>query len=275
VVNRNGAPTDPSCGIDERRAWARRALQTIRSCLESPCELPRVDLGVPRLDLLAAVEMDGRRAFLAAMSALDDLIDIQRDVMVLRFLGITNERIGRRLGVSLSDVKYHLNEAVRKLGAESRHQLNVLAYFIAGREIHRKDPGSPLNGPVTDPDTHRERAMAAVRRMDSNLSGGKKLDGAGVPVPRLDRLAAVDDECGTVYLVVMDSIEDLSARQRDILILRFRGVLYKQIPASLETTEPNVEYHLSASTRKLRAKRRCHLDAIGYFLAGWNAWNSA
>ncbi|WP_333767422.1 response regulator transcription factor [Streptomyces sp. IBSBF 2435] len=64
----------------------------------------------------------------AAMSALDQLTDREREVMALAGIGLSNDEIARRLVVSPLTAKTHVSRAMIKLGARDRAQLVVLAY---------------------------------------------------------------------------------------------------------------------------------------------------
>ncbi|WP_329181255.1 response regulator transcription factor [Streptomyces sp. NBC_01477] len=64
----------------------------------------------------------------AAMSALDQLTDREREVMALAGIGLSNDEIARRLVVSPLTAKTHVSRAMTKLGARDRAQLVVLAY---------------------------------------------------------------------------------------------------------------------------------------------------
>nr|WSX73174.1 response regulator transcription factor [Streptomyces sp. NBC_00899]WSX80760.1 response regulator transcription factor [Streptomyces sp. NBC_00899] len=64
----------------------------------------------------------------AAVGALDQLTDREREVMALVGIGLSNEEIARRLVVSPLTAKTHVSRAMVKLGARDRAQLVVLAY---------------------------------------------------------------------------------------------------------------------------------------------------
>lgn len=64
----------------------------------------------------------------AAVSALDQLTEREREVMALVGIGLSNEEIARRLVVSPLTAKTHVSRAMVKLGARDRAQLVVLAY---------------------------------------------------------------------------------------------------------------------------------------------------
>ncbi|WUH95037.1 response regulator transcription factor [Streptomyces sp. NBC_00433] len=64
----------------------------------------------------------------AAVTALDQLTDREREVMALVGIGLSNEEIARRLVVSPLTAKTHVSRAMVKLGARDRAQLVVMAY---------------------------------------------------------------------------------------------------------------------------------------------------
>jgi len=67
---------------------------------------------------------------------LDRLTEREREVLVLVAEGLTNDEIGRRLFMSPSTAKTHVNRAMTKLHARDRAQLVVIAYEtgLAGRQ---------------------------------------------------------------------------------------------------------------------------------------------
>ncbi|MBW5253009.1 response regulator transcription factor [Streptomyces poriferorum] len=64
----------------------------------------------------------------AAVTALNELTDREREVMALVGIGLTNDEIARRLVVSPLTAKTHVSRTMVKLGARDRAQLVVLAY---------------------------------------------------------------------------------------------------------------------------------------------------
>ncbi|MFJ3583381.1 response regulator [Streptomyces sp. NPDC090127] len=64
----------------------------------------------------------------AAVTALDELTEREREVMALVGIGLSNEEIARRLVVSPLTAKTHVSRTMVKLGARDRAQLVVLAY---------------------------------------------------------------------------------------------------------------------------------------------------
>ncbi|MEU9952538.1 response regulator transcription factor [Streptomyces sp. NPDC047939] len=64
----------------------------------------------------------------AAVTALNELTDREREVMALVGIGLTNDEIARRLVVSPLTAKTHVSRTMVKLGARDRSQLVVLAY---------------------------------------------------------------------------------------------------------------------------------------------------
>ncbi|MFE1950444.1 response regulator [Streptomyces sp. NPDC059524] len=64
----------------------------------------------------------------AAVGALAELTEREREVMALVGIGLSNEEIARRLVVSPLTAKTHVSRTMVKLGARDRAQLVVLAY---------------------------------------------------------------------------------------------------------------------------------------------------
>nr|WSW70770.1 response regulator transcription factor [Streptomyces sp. NBC_00995] len=64
----------------------------------------------------------------AAVDALNELTDREREVMALVGIGLSNDEIARRLVVSPLTAKTHVSRTMVKLGARDRAQLVVLAY---------------------------------------------------------------------------------------------------------------------------------------------------
>lgn len=61
-------------------------------------------------------------------AGMDQLTDREREVLVLVATGLSNEEIGRKLFISTSTAKTHVNRTMAKLWAHDRAQLVVLAY---------------------------------------------------------------------------------------------------------------------------------------------------
>ena len=55
-----------------------------------------------------------------ASDRLDDLTPREREVFDLLRLGLTNEEIAERLGISLDGAKYHVSQILSKLGVSTR-----------------------------------------------------------------------------------------------------------------------------------------------------------
>ncbi|WUI04242.1 response regulator transcription factor [Spirillospora sp. NBC_00431] len=63
-----------------------------------------------------------------AHSRLAGLTDREREIMILVAGGLGNQEIGRRLGISSSTAKTHVNRTMTKLGVRDRAQLVMIAY---------------------------------------------------------------------------------------------------------------------------------------------------
>jgi len=57
----------------------------------------------------------------------DTLTDREREVLGLVRLGLTNEEIAQRLGITLDGAKYHVSQILSKLGVDSREEAAVVA----------------------------------------------------------------------------------------------------------------------------------------------------
>ncbi|MFD4635312.1 response regulator [Streptomyces sp. NPDC058284] len=64
----------------------------------------------------------------AAVGALGELTEREREVMALVGIGLSNEEIARRLVVSPLTAKTHVSRAMTKLGVRDRAQMVVIAY---------------------------------------------------------------------------------------------------------------------------------------------------
>lgn len=61
------------------------------------------------------------------------LTDRELEVLKLVRVGLTNEEIAERLGISANGVKYHVSEAISKLGVSSRDEAAAVALADGGR----------------------------------------------------------------------------------------------------------------------------------------------
>jgi DNA-binding NarL/FixJ family response regulator len=91
---------------------------------------------MPAEEILAAIRSvsQGRKHFplrvsekLAGRLAMQDLSEREFEVLRLMAVGLSNKEIGQSLSISLSAVKYHVNNILGKLGAEDRTQAVVAA----------------------------------------------------------------------------------------------------------------------------------------------------
>ncbi len=76
----------------------------------------------------------------------DDLTSREREVLDLVRLGLTNEEIAERLGVSVAGAKYHVSQILGKLGVGSRHE--AAAVVLAERRRWRTFALAPLAWPL-------------------------------------------------------------------------------------------------------------------------------
>jgi NarL family two-component system response regulator LiaR len=65
----------------------------------------------------------------------------EREVFELLRLGLTNEEIAERLGISLDGAKYHVSQILSKLGVSSREEA---ATFVVPPVRDRSWQASPL-----------------------------------------------------------------------------------------------------------------------------------
>src|SRR5947209_11300366 len=61
----------------------------------------------------------------------NSLTDRERQVLGLLRLGLTNEEIAQRLGITLDGAKYHVSQILSKLGVSSRDE--AAAVVLAGQ----------------------------------------------------------------------------------------------------------------------------------------------
>jgi DNA-binding CsgD family transcriptional regulator len=63
----------------------------------------------------------------------DELTPRQRQVLALLRRGLTNEEIGRELGISTDGAKFHVSEILSKLQLSSRHEAASLPAEVGAR----------------------------------------------------------------------------------------------------------------------------------------------
>jgi DNA-binding NarL/FixJ family response regulator len=81
---------------------------------------------------------------------LEELTDREREVVALVGMGLSNDEIGARLGISPATAKTHVSRAMVKLQARDRAQLVVIAYearLVLARPHAARD-GDPSNASV-------------------------------------------------------------------------------------------------------------------------------
>lgn len=221
----------------DERAW-QHALNSVRAVLDEPQMRDAWQAGITRSVVAAsqfALEQLGERdASVVAPSEADwhlvsRLTPREREVFTLVAQGLTNQEIGEELFLSTGTVKRHISNALAKLGMSSR---SAVAHAVLG-----------------------EDRFASAWRLGASMS---MLAACQIALTQVGDHAATTDVHGGP--LVLES--DLTARERDVLLLMTQGLSNRQIADELVLSPGTVKRHVSNILSKLRVPSRSATIAL-------------
>ncbi len=157
--------------------------------------------------------------------------------------GMSNRRIARRMGVSLDAVKYHVANALQKLGLTRRADLVSWDGVRADSALHRKPPA--MNKPLA------LGAIGQIARGVTDIEAARRWYGETLGLPHLysfGNLAFFD--CGGVRLFLSEGdggpsasilyfqVDDIRAAHAD---LSGRGIAFEGAPHMIHRHEDGTE----------------------------------